>query len=260
MLEDFQISHAAIKESTFDEFVMKCSMLADAGPQVFIKLLESQGYDLWLHRAFHASYVIPEASNKLVTIPFLEKLKAFIEVEMCKESKGIVSLHPSTLRLLSKVGIVPDEIANEQDKPINYYNDSLIGANYPELYNPNVSLADLRYQWALLRIFNKYLAPTVPFINTSQSISDLIPQSSIPMKLSAYMSQTRNLCLLNVKFDLRHLILEKTSIQREHAPKLYFERLKLAHKNREQNDGQEDGAARPEGAGHQEGARKEKQR
>jgi|LauGreDrversion4_2_1035121.scaffolds.fasta_scaffold468963_2 hypothetical protein len=38
---------------------------------------------------------------------------------------------------------------------------------------------------------------------------------------------------MNVKFDLRHLILEKTSINREHAPKLYFERLKLAHKNRE---------------------------
>ncbi len=45
---------------------------------------------------------------------------------------------------------------------------------------------------------------------------------------------------MNVKFDLRHLILEKTSVQREHAPRLYFERLKLAHKNRENEDGDED--------------------
>ena len=40
---------------------------------------------------------------------------------------------------------------------------------------------------------------------------------------------------MNVKFDLRHLILEKTSVAREQqqsqVPKVYFERLKLAHRN-----------------------------
>jgi hypothetical protein len=41
---------------------------------------------------------------------------------------------------------------------------------------------------------------------------------------------------MNVKFDLRHLILEKTSVAREHIPKLYFERLKLAHRNRENEE------------------------
>lgn len=59
--------------------------------------------------------------------------------------------------------------------------------------------------------------------------------SSIPMKLAAYMSSTRNLCLLNVKFDLRHLILEKTSVQVDHPSKLFFERLKLA-KSREKDE------------------------
>jgi hypothetical protein len=43
--------------------------------------------------------------------------------------------------------------------------------------------------------------------------------------------------LLNVKFDLRHLILEKTSVQREQPPKLYFERLKLAANNKDNNSG-----------------------
>ena len=71
-------------------------------------------------------------------------------------------------------------------------------------------------------------------------MSDLVPSSTIPMKLAAYMSSTRNLCLLNVKFDLRHLILEKTSILIDHPQKLYFERLKLAHKNRELRDNEED--------------------
>ncbi len=68
------------------------------------------------------------------------------------------------------------------------------------------------------------------------------------MRLSAYMSATRNLCLMNVKFDLRHLILEKTSIQRDVAPKLYFERLKLAHRNREQIEDSEDRLKSAEGA------------
>ncbi len=36
---------------------------------------------------------------------------------------------------------------------------------------------------------------------------------------------------MNVKSDIRHMILDKTSVEREVAPKLYFERLKLAGKN-----------------------------
>lgn len=168
-----------------------------------------------------------------MTIPALEKLKAFIEIELCKESKSIVALHPSTLRLAGKVDLSFEEMITAGKQPVNHYNDTLYGANYPEIQDPLITQADLRYQWALLRVFNKYLAPMVPFINTSQSISELVPQCSIPMKLAAYMSSTRNLCLLNVKFDLRHLILEKTSVQVEHPHKLYFERLKLAHKNRD---------------------------
>lgn len=209
-------------------------MLAEADVTQFIKLLESQGYDLWLTRVQFPSQVIPEAANKKITIQALEKLKTLIEVEICKESKGVMIMHPSTLRLMNKMGVIIDDIQDETMKPINYYNDSLFGANYPELQDESVTLADMRYQWALLRVFNKYLAPTVPFINTSQSSQDIASGNAIPMKLSAYMSSTRNLCLLSVKFDLRHLILEKTSIQIDHPKKLYFERLKIAHKNREQ--------------------------
>ena len=124
----------------------------------------------------------------MITINMLEKLKHFIEIEMCKESKGVVNLHPSSLRLLSKVGIRPEDIA-ESERPINYFNDTLIVASYPELLDePRLTQADVRYQWALLRIFNKYLAPTVPFINTSHTVmSDIISSRNIPMRLSAYM-------------------------------------------------------------------------
>lgn len=68
---------------------------------------------------------------------------------------------------------------------------------------------------------------------------------------------------MNVKFDLRHLILEKTSVQREVAPKLYFDRLKLAHRNREHVEDSEDRKSPESGAngsGAEGGARKDKQR
>ena len=234
LLEDFGITQQTIKDSTLEDFVSRALMLAESDVKQFYRMLESQGFDFWFHRAYHNSFIIPEACNKMITINMLEKLKHFIEIEVCKESKGVVSLLPSTLRLLSKLDIRPEDLA-ESDRPINYFNDTLIVASYPELLDePRLTQADVRYQWALLRVFNKYLAPTVPFINTSQSVmSDIISSKNIPMRLAAYMSATRNLCLMNVKFDLRHLILEKTSVQREVAPKLYFDRLKLAHRNRE---------------------------
>lgn len=81
-----------------------------------IRLMQSQGIDLWMHRAFFLSSEIPAAANAKVTIHALEKLKAFIEVELCKESKGIVALHPSMLRLVSKVGV---EIESAKEKPVN---------------------------------------------------------------------------------------------------------------------------------------------
>lgn len=222
-------------------------MLAESDIKDFVRLLESQGYDLWFQRAFHSSFIIPESSSRLISIKLLEKLKYFIEVEMCKETKSVVTLQPNSLRLLTLLGLRPSEMP-EDKQPLNYYDDSLVVASHPELLDdPRLTQHDVRYLWALLRVFNKYLAPTVPFINTSQStaavVSDLASTSSqhaIPMRLSAYMSATRNLCLMNVKFDLRHMILEKTSIQRENPPKLYFERLKIAHKNVDQN-GEENG-------------------
>lgn len=142
----------------------------------------------------------------------LEKLKTFIEIDMCNETKGVLTLNPNNLRLLSKLSpqTLMNSVTKENDIPLNYYDDSLMATTYPEIYE-SLSLADVRYLWSLLKTFNRYLAPAVPFINNSQSIQGL-PTNSVPLTFSAYMSFTRNLCLMNVKFDLRHLILEKTSV------------------------------------------------
>ncbi len=131
-MEDFGLTYEGIKESTYEEFVSKCMMLTEADIKEMIKLLEGQGFDLWMERAFFGSYKIPDKSHKLVAINTLEKLKAFIEIQLCKESKSIVNLHPSTLRLAHKLNIDYNGLP-PNEKPINYYDDSLMGATYPEL-------------------------------------------------------------------------------------------------------------------------------
>ena len=80
LLEDFGITYEANREGSLEEFVMKCSMLAEADMKEFVKMIESQGFDIWMERAFFGSHQIPERANKLITINLLEKLKSFIEI------------------------------------------------------------------------------------------------------------------------------------------------------------------------------------
>lgn len=80
---------------------------------------------------------------------------------MCKESKAVLYLTPTSLRLLTKIH--PQTLMNpstkETESSINYYDDSLMATGYPELYD-KLSLKDVRYLWSLLRTFNKYLSPS----------------------------------------------------------------------------------------------------
>lgn len=103
----------------------------------------------------------------------------------------------------------------------------------------------MSYYWALIKTFSKYFAIAVPFINCSVS-ADTPEEGAIPITLSAYMSSLRNLCLSNTKYELKHLILKKTSVEREKAPVLHFERLKLLADN---SQGKEPGSGKAAGSG-----------
>jgi len=116
-------------------------------------------------------------------------------------------------------------------KPIGYYDDTMLQVNASQQgeqhWFEQVSQPDACYYWALIKTFSKYFAISVPFINCSTSIADNPDEGAIPITLSAYMSSLRNLCLSNTKYELKHLILKKTSVEREKTPVLHFERLKL---------------------------------
>jgi hypothetical protein len=118
-----------------------------------------------------------------------------------------------------------------EQSPLGLYDDTIISMNASQQgklhWFNQVTQADISYYWALIKTFSKYFAITVPFINCSTSIADNPDEGAIPMTLSAYMSSLRNLCLSNTKYELKHLILKKTSADREKAPVLLFERLKL---------------------------------
>ena len=61
----------------------------------------------------------------------------------------------------------------------------------------------------MLKIFNQYLAPAMPFISQNSSEA----KAGLPLTVAAYMKETRNLGLLCVKGDLRSNILEKTAVK-----------------------------------------------
>ena len=62
-------------------------------------MLESFGYDLWLEKV---RYIAPPKKIERNFL-LLEKLKTFIELEFCKETKSVLTLKPADIRLLSKM-------------------------------------------------------------------------------------------------------------------------------------------------------------
>lgn len=155
----------------------------------------------------------------------------------------------------------PEQIVEKKEKenkeqktlqPLGYYDDHLLqeraAAAGPQHWYHRLSQAAVSYDWALIKTFSEYFAKAVPFINCQVSIADTPEEEAIPITLSAYMSSLRNLCLSNTKYELQHLILEKTSVSREKTPVLQFARLKLADGNEGQAESSPVGRQAPAGA------------
>ena len=74
---------------------------------------------------------------------------------MCSESKLVENLEPHQLRVTTLLGF---------KNCLGYYDESQVSNVYPDLIE-QVSQAEARYMWAMLRNFNEYYAPVIPFIN-----------------------------------------------------------------------------------------------
>ena len=87
MLEDFDITKESLKEDDFESVKQKLKVLACADWRLFMKLLISQGYDLWLTKAFLPTNVPKHIGKRIMNFCtktlLLKKIKKIIEHDYC---------------------------------------------------------------------------------------------------------------------------------------------------------------------------------
>lgn len=91
--------------------------------------------------------------------------------------------------------------------------------------------------WALLKSFNEQLSPAMPFILQQGGLADQnLSASNLQLTVASYLATTRNLGLLCVKSDLRHLIMDKTAlpVSDGNIPNLVFERMQIMKSTRKE--------------------------
>lgn len=90
-LEDIELNKDSILAmESVEEFVEKFSIIMDTDIRLFIQILEKQGYDFYLQKVAYPTCLQQYQSSAKINMSLLQKLKAFIEQDMCNESKGIV--------------------------------------------------------------------------------------------------------------------------------------------------------------------------
>lgn len=101
-LQVYDLTKETLGTMDFETFEQTCTALAVAGTVALFRFLESQGYDYWLQKMSYSSFRPPRSSKKF-DASLIEKLKQFVEVDFCQETKVIQHLEPYQLRLLSKI-------------------------------------------------------------------------------------------------------------------------------------------------------------
>merc|ERR1740115_633393 len=108
-------------------------MLVMMDIKCFFKVLQSQGFDLWLTHASKASYLPPPcvSDRRKDLIMRLEEVRTMVETTLCKESKLVVNLDPNQLRVLCMLESLGGVELNKQSQ--GYFNDEDLENNYPRL-------------------------------------------------------------------------------------------------------------------------------
>lgn len=106
LLDDFDVTKESLKDDDIDALKAKLKVLACADWRLFMKLLVSQGYDLWLTKAFLPTHV-PKYCGKMMrsyvhNLNLLKKVKRMTEREFCDQKKAVLNLGPEEIRLLHK--------------------------------------------------------------------------------------------------------------------------------------------------------------
>ena len=105
-LADFGIRKETLKSNSTEDVIAKMRSVTMHDPIVFIKLLVSQGFDLWFTQACFAVSDLKKVGmkfNDLRDFDLLHKVRSLVENEFCR-GKGLVSeLDPALLRLIHTI-------------------------------------------------------------------------------------------------------------------------------------------------------------
>lgn len=93
--------------------------LALADIKLFYKVMQSQGYDLWLTQAALPSGPTGQKMKLVKNVLLLEKVKRLIEQDICQEQKLVTTLEQNQLRLVYLLG--PEF---QQAQSFGYYDES----------------------------------------------------------------------------------------------------------------------------------------
>mmetsp|Transcript_6325 Transcript_6325/g.805 ORF Transcript_6325/g.805 Transcript_6325/m.805 type:complete len:110 (+) Transcript_6325:9132-9461(+) len=106
-----------------------------------------------------------------------------IEQQVCNETKAALYINPNFLRRSTMCSGI-NKSSEIQNVDLNEF-----------------SLSDLRYNWALIRLFNRYISDCINLINLSQH--NLLPPGSISLSLSSSIASVRNLLAMPVKLEMQ---------------------------------------------------------
>mmetsp|Transcript_8144 Transcript_8144/g.8008 ORF Transcript_8144/g.8008 Transcript_8144/m.8008 type:complete len:924 (-) Transcript_8144:32-2803(-) len=175
--------------------------LAKKSPFELYKNLEQKGIDLWLQNGL--SVVATPLPLKQ-----LEAIVEFAEYKICQETRAALYIPPAFIRF-----------PIEKVISINYQQE------YPSKEIRDLPLAVIRYNWAIIKVFNQYISEAIRLSNLSEHT--LLPKNSLTLSLSSALTELRSLIMLPVKIEMQQNVFDKTAVQRETAPKVQLERLKL---------------------------------
>lgn len=91
---------------------------------------------------------------------------------------------------------------------------------------------DIRFSWYIIKSYNNFLSQSLPFIRLDSGKVAEIQKSSIERlpvdsPLGEMICSIRELIMCSIKFELLQKVMQKTSVSRDHVPKIVIERLKI---------------------------------
>jgi other hect domain ubiquitin protein ligase E3 len=175
--------------------------MAQSDAYQLFKTLEKAGIDLWLQKGLGVN-------KRRLNLKQYEALMDFVEFRMCQETRASLYIPPQFIRL--PVGTLYS---------INFTHQ------FPGSDIVSFTLEELRYNWAILKVFNRYISDCIGLCNLSHHT--ILPRGTLSLSAASALSQSRALVLLPIKVEMQQRVFAKTAVTRESPPKVVLERLKF---------------------------------